>query len=195
MLLERVNFALFYFFLPNENETEVIKTEFMWMNINSTLQCLQLDHGDNHCSLLKWKSSCHYLILVSKCCLGVGSKEQMWVAFPAHFTGTVTLPCFPSHWIYTERIHLASLGWGNSVFHNAPMPYPLHVIMYGTIALFTAITIISRNVSWLMSFCFHQLSLDAYEADCHIWVCESWLVSSLASLYMSMNSGKTCLLP
>lgn len=66
---------------------EVIKIEFMWMNINSTQQSLQLDYADYHCSLLKWKSSCHYLILVSKCCLGVGSNKQVWVAFPAHFTG------------------------------------------------------------------------------------------------------------
>lgn len=57
------------------------------MNINSTSHSLQLDYGDYHCSLLKWKSSCHYLTLLSKCCLGVGSKEQAWVTLPAHFTG------------------------------------------------------------------------------------------------------------
>lgn len=59
----------------------------MWMDINSTLQSLQLGYSDYHCSLLKWKSSCHYFILVSKCCLGASNKEQVWVAFPAPFTG------------------------------------------------------------------------------------------------------------
>lgn len=74
-------------------------------------------------------------------------------------------PAFPLTGLYTERFHMASLGWGNAVFHSTRMPYPLHFIMYGAIALFTAITIrIPRNVFWLMSFNFHQLLLDAYEA-------------------------------
>lgn len=72
-------------------------------------------------------------------------------------------PAFPLTGLYTERFHLATLGRGSSVFHNIPMPYPLYFIMNGTIALFTAITItIPRNVFWLMSFYFHQLSQDTY---------------------------------
>lgn len=98
-------------------------------------------------------------MLLSKCCLGVGRKEHVWAALPAHFTGiantallSLLMGCTLKHFTWHPQAEAAQLAQ-----QSYALSTPFH--MKGAIVLFTVITIrIPRNVSWFTSFYFYQLS-------------------------------------
>lgn len=126
--LEGINFTFFYFFFSCNHETEVIKTEFMWMNTNRTSQPSTSDYS-SYCSLLNWKSSWCYLMLLSKCCLGMGREEEVWAVLPAHFIGiantallSLLTVCTPKGFTWHLQAEAAQLC--------TIIPWPSHSILY-----------------------------------------------------------------